>query len=375
MKPVSVCTLKFFIAVGLSLTAFEIAGAQGVFPLQTETREVQLTNERAEERENMKHISLISTGGTIAMRRDPETGGLVPSLSGEELARAAGVSETADVTAIEFSNIPSEYMTPPMMLSLSHAVEDTAENADGIVITHGTDTMEETAYFLSLVLKTDKPVVMTGAMKGASEPDADGPANLSLAMRAAQDKEAAGRGVLVAMNGKIFDARHVAKKHTTSIDAFSAGEFGPVALEEDGRISWKKKEIKRGYLTPTSMESRVWIVTCGAGTDGDIIRAAIREKVDGIIIEALGCGNVPKSIARAAQEALSAGIPVIITARVGEGSVAAEYDGEGGLSALLLAGAVSGGSLSGHKARILLMTALSSGKTPQEISEIFQKES
>ncbi len=323
----------------------------------------------------MKKIILISTGGTIAMKRDEETGGLFPVLSGEELAQAAGASDDVSIETIVFSNIPSEYMTPAMMLALSYTAETAAETADGIVITHGTDTMEETAYFLSLVLKTEKPVILTGAMKSASEENPDGPGNLSLAMCTAGDEEAAGRGVLVCMNGQIFDARHVSKKHTTSVRAFDAGEFGPSAREEDGKLIWREKKPKKGYLEPAHMNSRVWIVTCGAGTESDILRAALRENADGIVIEALGCGNVPESIARGIPKVIAAGIPVVITARIGEGGVKVEYDGIGGLGALVSAGAISGGTLTGPKARILLMTALGAGKTRAEISEIFQKES
>ena len=323
----------------------------------------------------MKQITLISTGGTIAMTRNAETGGLSPALSAEDLARAAGVTESVSLETIAFSDIPSEYMTPAMMLSLSRVIETAAEASDGIVITHGTDTMEETAYFLSLVLKTEKPVILTGAMKSASDENPDGPGNLALAVRAAQDEKAGGRGVLVCMNGKIFDARHVSKKHTTSVDAFDAGAYGPVAREEDGKIIWREKEPKKGFLTPAHMESRVWIVTCGAGTEGDILRAALREKVGGVVIEALGCGNVPESIAREVPKIVSAGIPVVITSRIAEGGVKVEYDGIGGLGALVSEGAISGGTLSGPKARILLMTALGAGKTRAEISEIFQKES
>ena len=370
MKSMTSYMMAASVVAILGASAFETAAQEFSFSLQTP----QAEREEVREKEMMKKVTLISTGGTIAMTRDPVTGGLEPALSGEELARAAGVPETVSVKTIAFSNIPSEYMTPAMMLALSKTVEEAAKETDGIVITHGTDTMEETAYFLSLVLKTDTPVVMTGAMKGASEENADGPGNLALAMRVAQDEEARGRGVLVCMNGNIFDARHVSKKHTTAVAAFDAGEYGAAAREEDGKLIWREKEIKKGYLSPVQMGNRVWIVTCGAGTDGDILRAALHEKVDGIVIEALGCGNVPESIARGIPALIAAGIPVIITARIGEGGVKKEYDGIGGLGTLVSAGCISGGTLSGHKARILLMTALGNGKNQREISEIFHKE-
>ncbi len=331
--------------------------------------------------QNRKRVTLITTGGTIAMRRDEETGNLAPALSGEDLLRALPEMPAAvSLTFREFSNIPSEYMTPAMMLRLSRMIETEAAGADAIVVTHGTDTMEETAYFLSLVLQTEKPVILTGAMRDPSAPDADGPANLSLAVRAACDENACGRGVLVAMHGKIWNARNVSKRHANRVDAFDTADGTPEATASETEISWKKRETKMSgaenneKLSPRHMESRVWIVTCAAGTEEDILRCALSEKVDGVVVEALGCGNVPETVATGIAKLTAAGIPVILTTRIGAGCVEKEYAGKGGVAALEKAGAIPAGSLPGHKARLLLMAAIGSGKTQAEISDIFRKE-
>ncbi len=333
------------------------------------------------ETKNRKRITLITTGGTIAMRRDEGTGTLRPALSGEELlANLSEKPEDISLNVRKFSDIPSEYMTPAMMLALSETVKEEAEKADAIVITHGTDTLEETAYFLSLVLQTKKPVVLTGAMRDAAAPDADGPANLSLAIRAATDENAFGRGVLVAMHGKIWTARDVSKGHANRVDAFDTADGTPEAVETEAGISWKKQKSdmsgarNQAPLSPRHMDSRIWIVTCAAGTEENILCAALAEKVDGVIIEALGCGNVPKPVAAGIRNLTAAGIPVVIATRIGKGRVEKEYAGEGGAAALEAAGAILAGSLPGHKARLLLMAALGSGKTRAEISEIFRKE-
>ena len=330
---------------------------------------------------NKKRVLLITTGGTIAMRRDAETGNLSPAMSGEDLLRAIPeIADKVSLTVREFSNIPSEYMTPAMMLRLSRVIDMEAAEADGIVVTHGTDTLEETAYFLSLVLHMEKPVVLTGAMRDAEAPDADGPANLALAIRVACDKNACGRGVLATMHGKIWSARHVSKRHANRVNAFDTADGTPEAIETDAGIFWNQTETEisgtknKEKLSPRHMESRVWIVTCAAGTEEDILRCALTEKVDGVVIEALGCGNVPEPVAAGIRKLTAADIPVIITTRIGAGQVEKEYAGKGGAAALEAAGAILAGSLSGPKARLLLMAAIGNQKTREEISDIFRKE-
>lgn len=168
-----------------------------------------------------KHIIVITTGGTIAMKKDPETGGLVPAVSGEDLAAAVpGLSDWADVSVVEFSNVPSGWMSAEKMFDLSHLIDKLSEEgkADGFVVTHGTDTLEETAFFLDMSLKTEKPVCVTGAMRGASELSADGPENILSAVRTAADDMSKDMGVLVCLQDRIYAAKDVTKSHTTNPD-------------------------------------------------------------------------------------------------------------------------------------------------------------
>mgnify|MGYP000575849227 FL=1 len=179
----------------------------------------------------MKKILVITTGGTIAMKKDRETGGLIPAVSGKDLAAAVpGLAHYADVDVLEFSNKPSGWMTAADMFELSKLIDRLADTdqADGFVITHGTDTLEETAFFLEAVLKTEKPVCVTGAMRGASDLSADGPANILAAVRTAASGESIGKGVTVCLGDRIYAAWDVTKVHTTNPDTFRDLHYGPI---------------------------------------------------------------------------------------------------------------------------------------------------
>ena len=176
-----------------------------------------------------KHIIVITTGGTIAMKTDPVTGGLVPAVSGEDLAAAVpGLSSWADVDVVEFSNVPSGWMDTEKMLSLARTIDGLADKADGFVVTHGTDSLEETAFFLDMTLHTEKPVCVTGAMRGASDLSADGPENILSAVRVAASDRSRGMGVLVCLQDRIYAAFDVTKFHTTNPDTFRDLHYGPL---------------------------------------------------------------------------------------------------------------------------------------------------
>lgn len=322
----------------------------------------------------MKKIRIISTGGTIAMRMDPASGGLVPAASGEELAASApGLAEIADISVTEFSNIPSEFMTPEKMLALARAIDSLAEEADGFVVTHGTDTMEETAFLLETVLRTEKPVILTGAMRGASAPSADGPANLLAAVRAAADDRAKGAGVLIAMNDLLLPAGDAEKTHATSTAAFQSPLWGPVGAVSGGRILWGHRPVRRPRIRPDRLAGPVWLVKCAAGTEADIFRAAADSGAAGIVAEGFGCGNVPLTADEGMRYALARGVPVVLVSRTLRGSVEKEYGYEGGAASLERAGVILGGTLSGQKARLLLMAALGAGFSGEALREIFRE--
>lgn len=326
----------------------------------------------------MKHIAIITTGGTIAMKEDPVSGALVPAVSGEDLAASVtGIDRAADVTVREFSNIPSEFMTPEKMLDLSHFIDAVDEEgwADGFVITHGTDTLEETAFFLENTLHTKKPVVMTGAMRGASDLSADGPANILAAVRVAASGAAAGEGVLVVLGDHIHSAWDVEKTHSTAPDTFQSPQWGPVGTVYGSGVILGRHVMARRKFHPGDIAHHVWLVKCGAGTEADILLAAREVEADGVIVEGFGCGNVPLSVNDGIHVLLAAGIPVVLVSRTQSGRVEKEYGYEGGAASLEKAGVILGGSLSGQKARLLLMIALGmglKGKT-EELREIFNQ--
>src|SRR6266540_3034847 len=184
-------------------------------------------------------VAVVFTGGTISMRFDSTAGGALPMLSGAEiLAQVPGLVEVAEVVTTDFSRLPGPHITPVRMLELARSVGAQLDDArvDGMVVTHGTDTLEETAYLLDLVLRSEKPVVFVGAMRNSSEPSWDGPANLRSAIRVAADPGARGLGVLVVMNDQLIAASDATKTHTESVDAFQSRDFGPLGIVDKDRI-------------------------------------------------------------------------------------------------------------------------------------------
>ena len=321
----------------------------------------------------MKRICILTTGGTIAMREDPAAGGLVPAVSGADLAASApGLADWADIAVEEVSNIPSEWMTPARMMDIARRIDGRADAFDGFVVTHGTDTMEETAFLLDTVLHTEKPVVLTGAMRGASELSADGPANLLAAVKTAASDGAAGMGVLVVMGDAVHAARDVEKMHATRPDAFASPQWGPVGAVYGSGVVWGRRPLRRARIHPETLAGPVWIVKCAAGEGGGLIRAAARAKSAGGVVEGFGCGNVPEDAAAAIREAAAAGLAAVLVSRTAAGSVVREYAYDGGAASLEEAGVILGGSLSGQKARLLLMAALGAGLSRDALRALFR---
>lgn len=321
----------------------------------------------------MKKIMIITTGGTIAMKSDSKTGALVPAVSGADLAASApGITACGEIAVEEFSNIPSEFMTVEKMWDMARFIEDREGEADGFVITHGTDTMEETAFFLDHVLYTDKPVVMTGAMRGASDLSADGPANILAAVRTAADSGACGRGVLVVMNQKIFTARDVEKTDAVGVDSFQAPEWGPAGIVDQDKVRWGRPASRGRQIPVHGPFPEVWLVKCAAGISGKILDAVPAAGAGGVVIEGFGCGNVPLSVYEAAGRLLKRGMPVVLVSRTQHGSIEKAYGYDGGAASLEARGCILGGSLSGQKARILLMAALAAGVSKEDMKALFE---
>jgi len=318
--------------------------------------------------------AIIFTGGTISMRLDPAAGGAVPMLSGEEiLAQVPGLDQIAEVAATDFARLPGPHITPARMLELSRLVASqfADERVNGVVVTHGTDTLEETAYLLDLVLPSDQPVVLVGAMRNSSELGWDGPANLRSALRVAVDPGVRGLGVLVVMNDQLLAASEATKTHAESLETFQSREFGPLGIVDKDRVIVSRRRASREHVPATRLDERVELVKLSAGSDGRLIRHAIEDGARGLVIEGLGRGNVPITALGEVERAIQSGIPVVITSRCPRGRVLDSYAYDGAGKQLTRWGAILGGLLPSHKARIKLMLLLGAGSTLDEIRRSF----
>lgn len=321
-------------------------------------------------------LATFFTGGTISMRIDPATGGAVPALSGEEIiAQVPGLNDIADFDLVNFDRLPGPHWTPQRMMELAHAIRGKLNDKSivGAVVTHGTDTLEETAYFLDLVLKSDKPVVLIGAMRNSSELSWDGPENLCAAVRVAIDPQARGLGVVVAMNSQIISATEATKTHTESTDTFQSRDFGPLGFVDKDRIIVMRRPSEREYIATDKFEDRIDIIKMFIGADGRFINFAINDGARALVIEGLGRGNVTVAALPAIQRAIDAGLPVIITSRCPRGRVLDTYAYEGAGKQIRRMGVILGGMLPSHKARIKLMLALGADWNVEQIRQSFER--
>lgn len=312
------------------------------------------------------------------MQLDPVSLTPVPSISGQNLlSSATGISTLARVEVTDFSNSPSAYMGPEEWVMLTMAVEKAASRdaVVGVVVSHGTDTLEETAYWLDLTLKTQKPVVLTGAQRNASEHDSDGPRNLLNAVRVAISPESVGMGVLVAMNNQISAAREVVKTHTMNVDSFKCGDSGYLGSIDPDRVIYSRKPNRRQYVPVCTVQMpMVEIIAAYGGCDGSALREAVVRGAQGIVVQALGMGNVNSFVFDAVKFAIASGTTVVIASRVPNGRVLPAYGFQGGGATLQGAGAIFSEDLTPAKARILLMLLLQTGvRNPSELQAAFSK--
>lgn len=306
------------------------------------------------------------------MTRDA-AGAAAPAFGWREIvARVPGLADIAAVECEDFARLPGSHVTPEQMWRLARRAAAWLErpDVDGLVITHGTDTLEETAWLLDLVLTSDKPVVILGAMRTASDEGWDGPANLQAALRVATSPQARGRGVLVTLGGMVLAAAEARKLHSAKPAAFGAPGAGPVAVVERERVrflrqpaprpAWRGADADVG-LRVARIEPRVDLISAASGADDRFIRCAIDGGARGLVIEAFGAGNVTPGLRAGIQAAVGAGIPVLVASRCVAGGVSDTYGFEGGGRDLVRLGAILAGTLSGPKARVLLMVALGAG--------------
>lgn len=308
-------------------------------------------------------VAMIATGGTIASRPDPAGGVVARASAGEVLDSAPAAREHAEIVTEDAMNVGAYLMTPEKMLDVARRVRNALSNPEvsGVVVTHGTDTMEETAYLIDLLHHDDRPVVFTGAQRNAAEPDTDGPRNLTDAVRLAAAPHSRGLGAAIAFSGSVESARDATKVHTTASRAFASPGRGPLG-EADRAIHIFRSRPRSENLAGEPPESlpRVDLVKLYAGADGTAVRAFREAGAAGIVLEAFGIGNANHEILAEVRETINSGVPVMVVSRCAEGYAAPLY-GNGGGHDLADAGAIFGGDLSGQKARILLMLALARG--------------
>ncbi|MFS0755919.1 asparaginase [Noviherbaspirillum sp. 1P10PC] len=319
--------------------------------------------------QNLPQVQFIATGGTIAMKIDPVKNAPVPAISGDDLlATVPDVAKYASIQVNNLSNVPSDYMDPARWIELTRAVQAALDKPGvaGVIVSHGTDTLEETAFWLDLTVKSAKPVVLIGAQRNASSSDFDGPRNLLNAVRIAVDQQSQQKGVMLAMNNQINSARYVTKTHTANVETFNSGEFGFLGEVYPDRVMYANAPVRRQHIPIRADKMpEVEIVAMYGGADGMALRQAVDRGVRGIVVQALGMGNMNMAMFEAVKYALSKNVPVVVSTRVHNGRVLPNYGFVGGGKTTADAGAVLADDLKPAKARILLMLLLQSGISSQ----------
>jgi L-asparaginase len=307
------------------------------------------------------------------MRHDPVAGGNVPALSGADiLAQVPGLDRIAQIEAIDRGLTPASHFTFPALFdiwsTIAAALDDPA--IAGVVVVQGTDTIEETAFFFDLLHSGSKPVVVTGAMRAAGTPEYDGPANIRDAVRVGVDPALVDQGVVVVLAGSIEQADDVTKTHTTAFDTFRSLNVGPLGSVVDGRVEIRRQRGARRRVAASRAAERVHLVTATVAMDGTPIDALLAAGADGFIVEATGGGNTSALLLAAAERAIEAGLPVVLTTRSPSGAANGLYAFPGGGATWLRAGAMLPGHLGGPKARVALALGLGAGLDRESLSAL-----
>ncbi|MBS4173299.1 asparaginase [Bacillus sp. FJAT-49736] len=320
-----------------------------------------------------KNILIIHTGGTISMYEDQETGAVKPGQENPLTAHTANLSDLANLVIKEPFNLPSPHITTNEMLMLKELIIDEYKKnqIDGVVITHGTDTLEETAYFLDLTIPYDFPIVVTGAMRSSNEIGSDGLYNLISSVRVAASDGARGKGVLVVLNDEIHTAKNVTKTHTSNVSTFQSPQYGPIGIVAKQGIIFHHQPTDREYYNINQISKKVALIKAHAGMDSSLFFAISDMNYDGVVIEALGQGNLPPAAVEGVQKLINENIPVILVSRCFNGIVQDVYGYEGGGKRLKEMGAIFSNGLNGQKARIKLLITLSYTGDIKEIEDIF----
>ncbi|HEV2128546.1 MAG TPA: asparaginase [Thermomicrobiales bacterium] len=326
----------------------------------------------------LPHVAILTTGGTIASLRDPETGAVRTAATPEDLLELVpDISEIAEMSAYPQAAVNSWNMSPTMMLDLitSAIAKLVNEKISGVVITHGTDTVEETAILAWMLNPTEEPIVFTAAMRNLSETGPDGPRNLRDAVRVAACPEARGRGAMLVVNETIHDARYVTKTSTVNPATFESPHGGPIGEATAVGVEFFRPPVERKALEQPRIGGTVPIVKAYTGMDAAVLDWYRDRGAEGVVIEGSGAGNVPGEVLPGIERLTAAGVPVVLTTRCISGPLAPVY-GTGGASGgghdLMRAGVIPASRFTAQKARICLMALLGSGASTSQIDAWFR---
>lgn len=306
------------------------------------------------------------------MSEDQKTGKVAPTETNPIGVGGNIFSYIADLYVEDLYHLASPQITERETLGIKNRIEEAVkEGYDGVVVTHGTDTLEETAYYLELTLDIKIPVVVTGAMRSSNEIGADGLANLRSSLVVSTDDESRDKGVLVVMNDEVHTATYVTKTHTTNVATFQTPTFGPIGLVSKNNVIYFQKLIKEEHYEVNTTEKKVYLLKAYAGMDEKLINAVCDLGADGLVIEALGAGNLPPQTVSAVRNCIKKSIPVVFVSRAFNGVTQDVYDYEGGGKRFQQDGVIFTTGLSGQKARVKLMILLEAGISFEKLRELF----
>ncbi|EJN0119210.1 TPA: asparaginase [Staphylococcus aureus] len=321
----------------------------------------------------MKHLLVFHTGGTISMSQDQSNKVVTNDINPISLHQDV-INQYAQIDELNPFNVPSPHMTIQHVKQLKDIILEAVTNKyyDGFVITHGTDTLEETAFLLDLILGIEQPVVITGAMRSSNEIGSDGLYNYISAIRVASDEKARHKGVMVVFNDEIHTARNVTKTHTSNTNTFQSPNHGPLGVLTKDRVQFHHMPYRQQALENVNEKLNVPLVKAYMGMPGDIFSFYSREGIDGMVIEALGQGNIPPSALEGIQQLVSLNIPIVLVSRSFNGIVSPTYAYDGGGYQLAQQGFIFSNGLNGPKARLKLLVALSNNLDKAEIKSYFE---
>ncbi|MFH6113139.1 asparaginase [Staphylococcus aureus] len=321
----------------------------------------------------MKHLLVIHTGGTISMSQDQSNKVVTNDINPISMHQDV-INQYAQIDELNPFNVPSPQMTIQHVKQLKDIILEAVTNKyyDGFVITHGTDTLEETAFLLDLILGIEQPVVITGAMRSSNEIGSDGLYNYISAIRVASDEKARHKGVMVVFNDEIHTARNVTKTHTSNTNTFQSPNHGPLGVLTKDRVQFHHMPYRQQALENVNDKLNVPLVKAYMGMPGDIFSFYSREGIDGMVIEALGQGNIPPSALEGIQQLVSLNIPIVLVSRSFNGIVSPTYAYDGGGYQLAQQGFIFSNGLNGPKARLKLLVALSNNLDKAEIKSYFE---